>query len=76
MKQFEKQKSEWIKVSKKLPKNIRPVLILCTFGHRHIRVASWNVRDGYWVGVGLGEQFNKDWTTHWLPLPKFPREDW
>lgn len=58
----------WISVSDKLPEEGQEVVIRIGEGNELVRF--WNYR---WVGEE--EWFILDLPTHWMPLPKLPKEE-
>lgn len=59
----------WIKVTNKLPPENERVIVCCTTkkGVRNINLAYHE--NGFWHGNG-----SMAGVTHWLPMPKLPKE--
>ena len=62
--------SEWISVKDELPEN--DVFVLVTDGEN---VAKCKRRyDYYWIVAASNDRSPFDLTTHWMPLPKPPKQ--
>lgn len=66
LKELEEESCCWFPITEKLPRCKQACIV---FDDRHVRVAKWHSKEGYFV-----DGFNVLRVTHWRPLPKPPQE--
>ena len=66
--------NEWVRVEERLPR-LRENVLVCAYWHEHWGVyIGWNNGHGWTVSCGIGQR-NDVQVSHWMPLPKSPKED-
>ena len=73
MEELDKQVSRWISVEERLPETIDDVAVIIADGCCYYYRIGWRRANGEWVQAGLGPIVGE--VTHWMPLPKPPKED-
>lgn len=65
--------AKWISISKRLPEECVPVLVLIPDQDDHMCVATWERKEGWYLDY-TGEAII-DEITHWISLPNIPAKE-
>ena len=68
------QEPDWINVKDKLPDNGQDLLAYLNYGEE-TRIAPCNYADGVWFDCMMNCVVALPYITHWMPLPKSPKEE-
>jgi hypothetical protein len=64
------EQPQWISCAERLPKGGE--IVFCNTNN-YFEVLQWDARADVWVG--MYRSYWKEYVTHWMPLPKPPKED-
>ena len=73
--------ADWISVKDRMPPAYEPVLVAVPFNEEYVRyvgLAYYTTNGGYWCGTDgslYGEVGMIPAPTHWMELPKLPKEE-
>ena len=69
---YEAGKPKWIPVSERFPEPWRWFLCYCEAGN--IEMLRYDDLMDEWDSININRAYNKDYVTHWMPLPEPPKE--